>query len=79
MCVVKYSLLFVKSLLVGQVIGRSVARSLVCAGGPGLIPEADYLNSGFHPFGVGKMGSSQYVVGDRRPLQKTANVNRPAE
>ena len=29
----------------------------------GSIPGADNLDSGFHPFGVGKMSSSKYVVG----------------
>ena len=48
----------------------------MCAGGPGSIPGADNLDSGFQPSGVGKMRSNQYVVG--RPLQKTANVNRVA-
>jgi len=31
---------------------------LMCAGGPGLIPGADKLNSGFHPSRVGKMRSN---------------------
>ena len=34
-------------------------------GDPGSIPGADNLDSWFHPFGVGKMSSSQYVVGSR--------------
>jgi len=35
----------------------------MCAGGSGLIPGADKLDSGFHPSGVGKMSSNKYVVG----------------
>ena len=38
----------------------------MCAGGPGSIPGTDNLDSGFHPFVVGKMTSSQHVVGDRK-------------
>jgi len=30
----------------------------MCAGGPGSIPGADKLDSGFHPSGVGKMSSN---------------------
>jgi hypothetical protein len=43
----------------------------MCAGGPGSIPGADNLDSGFHPSGVGKISYNQY-------LEKTANVNRAA-
>jgi hypothetical protein len=31
-------------------------------GGPGSIPGAVNLESGFHPFGVGKMSNSKYVM-----------------
>jgi hypothetical protein len=51
-------------------------HGLLCAGGPGLITGADDLDSGFHPSGVGKMSSSQYV--DGWPLQKTAKSKRAA-
>jgi len=36
---------------VGQSVSRSDACSLMCAGGPGSIPGADKLDSGFHPYG----------------------------
>ena len=36
--------------------------------GPGSIPGAGNLGSGFLPSGAGKMSSSQYVVGDRYTL-----------
>ena len=42
------------------------------SGGSGSIPEADNLDSGFHPFGVGKMSNRKYVVG--WPLQNTLEV-----
>ena len=47
---------------VSRVVGRSDACSLMCAGGPGSIPEVDTLVSGFQPSGVGEMSSNQYVV-----------------
>ena len=50
---------------VGEVVGRYDACSLMCAGGPGSVLAADNLNSGFQPFGVGKMSTNQYIVGDR--------------
>ena len=61
---------------VGQVVGRSDACSLMCAGGPGSIHGTDNLHLGFHPFGVGEINSSQYV--DGRPLQETAELERTA-
>ena len=58
----------------GLGVCRSDAGSLMCAGGPGSIPGADNLDSGFQPSGVDKMSSSQYV--DGWPLQKTAKLKR---
>jgi len=44
--------------LVKALAAPTVTCSLMCAGGPGSIPGADKLDSGFHPFGVGEMSSS---------------------
>jgi len=40
-------------------VSRTDTCSLMRAGGPGSIPGADKLYSGFHPSGVGKMWSNE--------------------
>ena len=52
------------SVWLAQLVKSLAVCSLMCVGGPGSIPRADNLDSGFHPFGVGKMRSNQYTVSD---------------
>jgi len=48
----------------------------MCGGGAGSIPGADKLDSGFHPFVVGKIRSNQYVAGWQQ--QKTTGSKKRA-